>query len=279
VLAYRKDILEKHGIAAPVTYDQLLAACRAIREKEPGMFGITQRGQTGHQVTTGYMFHLTPHDGKLFDEDWKVAFTRPPAVAAAEMMKNLIDTGPPGIASNGFGEMLNAFLQGQTAFYLDSVTVFGPAQDAAKSRIAGKVGYAIHPKVARHAGSVGGFGIAMPSNARNKDAAFLFLQWITNKASDLRIATSGGNTMRWSTLDHPDARKVYPIEYPILKEALKVADLDWRPLIPEWDDISYRVLGIPLGEMVAGGRTPRDALASAVGEAENVVRKGGWLKA
>ena len=278
VLGYRKDILAKHDIKPPVTYDELIAACRLVKQKESGMSGVTSRGQTGHQITTALMFHMTPHDGKVFDENWRVALTREPAEKAATALRALLDTAPPGVASFGFGEMLNAFLQGQTAFYLDSITVFGPAQDEARSKIAGKVGYAIHPKAVRHAGSLGGFGISIPSNARNKDAAFLFMQWITNKANDLRIVLNGGNAGRWSTLDQPDAVKKYPVEYPILKECLKVADLDWRPLIPEWDDISQRVIGLPMGEMAAGKLSPKDALAAAAPQAEAVAKAAGYLK-
>ena len=51
VLAYRKDIFAKHNLAPPKTYDDLLAAARTVKEKEPGMGGLAQRAQAGHQVT------------------------------------------------------------------------------------------------------------------------------------------------------------------------------------------------------------------------------------
>lgn len=47
VLAYRRDILNKHNLKVPATYDELLRACRLIKDKEPGMGGLTSRGQTG----------------------------------------------------------------------------------------------------------------------------------------------------------------------------------------------------------------------------------------
>ena len=137
--------------------------------------------------------HLTPHGGEVFDSNWRAAFNNPAGVKSAEILKEVVDTGPPGIPSFGFGEMQNAFLQGKAAFYLDSVSVFGPAQDPTKSRVAGKVGYALHPKGTRHSAQSGGFSLAMPKNARNKDAAFLFMQWMTSKQADLKIALAGGN--------------------------------------------------------------------------------------
>src|SRR6218665_256228 len=111
ILAYRTDILEKHKIAVPKTYNDLLAACRVIKDKE-GIGGLTSRGQTGHQITAAWLLHLTPNGGEVFDSNWRAAFNNAQGVRAAEILKEIVDTGPAGIPSYGFGEMQNAFLQG-----------------------------------------------------------------------------------------------------------------------------------------------------------------------
>jgi multiple sugar transport system substrate-binding protein len=278
VLGYRRDILEKHNIKPPATYDELLRACRLIKDKEPGMGGLTSRGQSGHQVTAAWLLHLTPHGGEVFDSNFRAAFHQPAALKAAEVYKEIVDTGPPGIPSFGFGEMQNAFLQGQAAFYLDSVSVFGPAQDATRSRVAGRVGYTIHPKAVKHSAQTGGFGMGIPKNAKNKEAAFLLMQWLTSKSQDVKVAMLGGSASRWSTLANIDAVRKYSAEFPVLREALKIANPDWRPLIPEWDDISQRILGLALPDVITGKRSAKDALSAVVPAAEDVVRKAGWLK-
>jgi multiple sugar transport system substrate-binding protein len=277
ILAYRKDILEKHGMKVPGTYDELLAACRTIKAKEPGMGGLTSRGQVGHQVTAAWLFHLTPHGGEVFDERWRPVFHNAAGVKTAEVLKEIVDTGPPGIPSFGFGEMMNAFVQGQAAMYLDSTAVFGVAQDPAKSRIAGKVGYAIHPKAVKYSGETGGFGMAIPRNARNKEAAFLFIQWMTAKAQDKKVTMLGGSASRWSTLDDPEAKKKFP-EFVVLKEALKIANPDWRPIIPEWDELNQRVLGIALSDVITGKQGARQALTAAAPKAEEIMRRGGYYR-
>lgn len=277
VLAYRTDILEKHKITVPKTYDELLKACHVVKDKE-GIGGLTSRGQTGHQVTAAWLLHLTPNGGEVFDSNWRAAFNNPQGVRAAEILKEIVDTGPAGIPSYGFGEMQNAFLQGQAAMYLDSVSVFGPAQDPAKSKIVGKVGYAVHPKGSRHSAQSGGFAMAIPKNARNKDAAFLFMQWMTSKQADLKIALSGGNINRWSTVDNADVGKKYALELPALRESLKISNPDWRPLIPEWDHISQQIIGQALPDVITGRKPAKQALDGAVKDAEDAVRQGGWLK-
>ena len=121
--------------------------------------------------------------------------------------------------------------------------------------------------------------MAIPKNARNKEAAFLFMQWITSKRSDVKIAMSGGNINRWSTLDHPDVAKKYALEIPSLRESLKISNPDWRPLIPEWDHISQQIIGQALPDVITGRKPAKQALDAIVKDAEDVVRQAGWLKA
>ncbi len=277
VLAYRTDILRKHGIAVPKTYDELLRACRTVKDKE-GIGGLTSRGQTGHQVTAAWLMHLTPHGGEVFDRNFRAVLNNPAGVRAAEILREIVETGPAGIPSYGFGEMQNAFLQGQAAFYLDSVSIFGPAQDPAKSKVAGLVGYAMHPKGTVHSAQSGGFALAIPKNARNKEAAFLFTQWITNKQSDLKIALLGGNINRLSTTENVEVARKYSAELPALRDALTICNPNWRPLIPEWDHISQQIIGQALPDVITGKKPAKQALDGTVKDIEDVVRKGGWLK-
>lgn len=276
VLGYRADLLQKYDLKPPATYDELLAACRLMKDKE-GIGGLTSRGQTGHQVTAAWLMHLAPYGGLVYDSKWRAAFARPEGVRAADVLREIVETGPAGIPAYGFGEMQNAFLQGQSAFYLDTLVIFGPAQDPAKSKIVGKIGYAPHPMAARKAGMTGGFGLAIPKNSKNKEAAFLFIQWITSKQSDKKIALMGGNANRWSTVNDIELARKYPVETPVLREALKIADPNWRPLIPEWDHVSQQIIGQALPSVITGKTPAKTALDSVVGPAEDVVRKAGLL--
>jgi len=277
VLAYRTDILAKHGIAVPKTYEELLRACRIVKDKE-GIGGLTSRGQTGHQVTAAWLMHLTPHGGEVFDRNFRAVLNNAAGVRAAEVLREIVETGPAGIPSYGFGEMQNAFLQGQAAFYLDSVSIFGPAQDPAKSKVVGRVGYAMHPKGTQHSAQSGGFSLAIPKNARNKEAAFLFTQWITSKQADLKIAMLGGNINRLSTTQNVEVARKYSTELPALRDALTICNPNWRPLIPEWDHISQQIIGQALPDVITGKKPAKQALDATVKEIEDVARKGGWLK-
>lgn len=276
VLAYRKDLFAKHDLKVPRTYDDMLHAARVIKDKEPGVGGLTQRAQAGHQVTTGWLNHLTPYDGLVIDDAYRPMVNEPNAIRATNAYKEFIDTGPTGGAAFDFGQMLNAFLQGQAAMYCDSISIFGPARNPASSKVADTVGYAIHPKAAKYSGELGGFGMAIPKASARQEAAFAFIQWMTAKAQDVKVTAQGGQPTRMSTLDNPDVAKIYPVD--VYRECLRISNPDWRPIINEWTEISEKVLGVRLSEAITGKTTVEAAMSGASGQIKGVLQRAGYYK-
>ncbi|WP_420597440.1 ABC transporter substrate-binding protein [Deinococcus sp.] len=275
IMAYRKDILADLKLKPPASYAELEAMLPIIQDK--GKIGaLTSRGKSGHEAMHGFLLHLNPMGGEVLDDNWKPAFQEAPGVKALEFMQKVVDTGPKGIPSFGFGEMSNAFLQGEAAIYIDSISIFGPVADESKSRIKGKVGYALHPKAERYSSQTGGFGLAIPANSANKEAAFLFIQWLTSKAQDLTIARLGGNAMRTSTISSPALRALFP-QYATLKEQIKYANPDWRPIIPEWDTLDVQIIGVAVNDGLTG-KAAAAALQSAVAPTTELMQRAGYYK-
>jgi len=275
IFAYRKDIFDKHGWKVPKTYDEMLKLCRMVREKEPNMYGLTMRGEAGHQVGHGWLNHLTPYGGEVFDDKWEPAFQKEPSIKAIKAMIEIVKTGPPGIPTFAFGAMADAFLLGHAAMYLDATAIPSMVRNPAISKVGGKVAYALHPKAVKHSTETGGFGIAIPANSTKKEAAFLFMQWMTSKATDRKIAKLGGMPNRLSTLKDPELQKEFP-EYSAILENLKYANPDWRPIIPEWPEISVQHIGIALHEAITGKKTPEKAMGDAVEPVRKIMEKAGY---
>lgn len=276
--AYRTDLFEQHGLKPPTTYAELEALLSVIPEKMKGMGALTSRGQTGHQVVHAWLLHLNPLGGKIFDDEWHPAFTSDAGVKAATLLKRIIETGPAGGAAFGFDEMKNAFLQGRAAMYLDSIVIAGEVEDPAKSKIAGKVAWLPHPAGVRRASQTGGFGLAIPKNAPNREAAFLLMQWLTSKRIDRLIAEKGGSPSRFSTYQDAELQKRFPY-YATFAEALRYADPDWRPIIAQWDELNAPVFGTALGEVVTGRKEPKVALDAIVPKVEEIMTRGGYYAA
>ncbi|MCY4259289.1 MAG: extracellular solute-binding protein [Rhodobacteraceae bacterium] len=273
ILAYRKDIFEEQGLAVPTTYDELAGVMTQLGEA--GIPAMTSRGKTGHQVTAGWLLHLAPMGGKIFDDQWNPVINSPEAVKAAEFMRHVVQTGPTGIETFGFGEASAAFLQGDAALYLDTLKIAAMSRNPNLSTVDGNVGFALHPTDVRCGSETGGFAIGIPANSQNQEAAFLLIQYLTNKAGDQRMVELGGDPIRHSTIQNN--ADLFP-EYPVVAEQLPCADPDWRPLIPEWNELNIDVLGQALTKVITTDDPIQPIMDEANEKARAIMEREGYYK-
>ena len=276
ILGYRKDIFEKHGLEVPETYDELLELACQIPELEPGMGGVASRAASGHHAAHAYLLHLAPLGGRIFDDEWNPTMNSAEGVAAAEALKQIVDCGPEGATNFGFGEALGAFLSGDTAMFLDTTVVSGQTldPDRAAPEVLGNVGWALHPMGTRRGSQTGGFGIGIPANAENKEAAFLLMQWLTSKEGDKLVALAGGNPSRFSTHADEEVNAKFP-HMATFGEALQYADPDWRPIIPVWGKINAD-LGTTLSKVLTEDLDIQEALDGVAERTRAVMDEAGY---
>lgn len=273
VLLSRLDLLQRHGLQPPLYYDDLLAACRTIAEQDH-IAGLASRGLAGHHITHAWLLHLTPHAGALFDAQWNCLLERPQAQRATAVLREVAQTGLREMAQAGFGEMQAAFLEGRAAFYLDSTSLLGVLREARHADLVRRLHFAMHPSGTRLSGQIGGFGLGIAGNARQPQAAWMLMQWLLSPAVDLTIGLDGGVPARWSTLSDSGFRTARP-EMSIMQFALRAANPDWRPLIPEWDAISQDILGRTLPQLVFGQGDIAAGHATMAREVEALLRRSG----
>ena len=274
ILGYRKDIFEKHGLSVPKTYDEMLKVACEIPKLEPGMGGLSSRAASGHHASHAFLLHLAPLGGRVFDDNWNPIVNSEAGVKAASALKQIVDCGPEGAKNFGFGEALGAFLNGDTAMFLDTTVVAGQIDNPKKSKVVGKVGWALHPMGVRRGSQTGGFGIGIPSNAENKEAAFLLMQWLTSKKGDKLVAMAGGNPSRFSTHADAEVNAKFP-HMATFGEALKHADPDWRPIIPVWGKINAD-LGTTLSKVLTEGIDIQKALDGVAKRTKAIMTEAGY---
>ncbi len=274
ILGYRTDIFEKHNLEVPETYEEMLELACLIPELEPGMGGLSSRAASGHHASHAFLLHLAPLGGRIFDEAWNPTVNNAAGVAAAEALKQIVDCGPEGATSFGFGEASGSFLNGDTAMFLDTTVVAGRINDPDESNVVGKVGWAMHPMGVRRGSQTGGFGIGIPANAENKEAAFLLMQWLTSKEGDKLVALAGGNPSRFSTHADPEVNAAFP-HMAIFGEALEHADPDWRPIIPVWGQINAD-LGTTLSKVLTEDLDIQEALDGVAERTRQLMDESGY---
>ncbi len=215
ILYYRKDIFKDRGLKVPSTFDELYETAKLLKKDYPA--GILLRGQKIHTVsnTTGVIWS---YGGKIADDPAKynkAVFNSPEGVKGADMYTSLArEFGPAGVGNYTWYECVSDFQQGKAPMYLDMSDFMSQFEDKAKSLVAGKVGYA--PMPAGPAGSKptgGAWAVSMSSASKNKDAAFLFLAWITGPETSVKLALEGGIAARASALGDPALAAKYPSDW------------------------------------------------------------------
>ena len=236
---------------------------------------MTTRGSAGHQVVHAWLLHLSPFGGTVLNDDFTPAVNSPEAIAATYALQAILENSPPGMAAAGAGEQDAAFLQGDSAIYLDRSVLAAQAADPARSRVVDNVGYALHPEQAQCGSETGGFVMGIPSNSANKGAAWLFIQWFTSKRIDLELAKAGGNPIRTSTHADPELQAMFPW-YATVVDQLPCANADWRPLIPEWGAMNAPILGEEISAALTGQKTIEAALDSAAQRIYELLDRAGY---
>jgi multiple sugar transport system substrate-binding protein len=206
VMYYRKDILSDptnqaefkakygHDLTVPATWKEFDEVGQFLTDKlQPNAYGAGFFRQAPYAM---YMFQerFRNEGGKFFDGSMKATINSDVGVKVFTEMRDENKFMPPGVEQWGFVENLAAFLQGQTAMtiswppYGRWAAGYGTDQEVLswvpKSTIAGKVGYAMPP--GGHPELAAGFALSVSSTSKNKEAAYLFIQWLNSEDVSLQ---------------------------------------------------------------------------------------------
>ncbi|HHY45808.1 MAG TPA: sugar ABC transporter substrate-binding protein [Firmicutes bacterium] len=196
LLSYRKDVLAKYGLKPPSNWYEWAECARAVKEKSNGeYYGVVQRGAKDiTSIQAGFISSLFTYGGKDFEKDLEPAMNSP---KAKEFTRIWIDTikaaGPPDWPSTMWYDEAQKFASGKYAMVVDGDNFVAMYEDPAKSKVAGKLGYAPIPKGPDGAirSNIWTWGFAMNAKSRHKDAAWMFIQWASSKDTMARVTTAG----------------------------------------------------------------------------------------
>jgi multiple sugar transport system substrate-binding protein len=252
VFFYRKDLFGAKGLTPPKTLAELEPLVKKLHAP-PATYGIVLRGLKNANATQ-YPSILFPMGGTYL-KDGKAALDSKEQVAALEMYTSLLrQYGPPGVVNFNWYECSASFMQGQVAIYMDGVNFASQFEDAAKSKVVGKVGYAVLPSgPGGHFSPIYITGMAVSSQSANKEAAYLFAQWATNKTNMVRELMAGVGVGRSSTWDSAEvkAKPKMPADwYQAYQASLKIG----RQGLPEIVGVTeYRdIIGVAIQKGIEG---------------------------
>jgi multiple sugar transport system substrate-binding protein len=279
ILFYNKALLEAKGFSGPPkTYDELMTMAHALTDPAKQVYGFVGRGLKNANVVL-YDNILLGWDQETVTADGKKLLTdTPEAIAAAAWYQKIMkECGPPGNIGFNWNECQTTFMQGRGAIWWDGIGFSAPLLDKAKSKVADSVGFApvpTGPKSHNCATFIEGIGIPATAAAKNKKAAWLFLQWYCGKDIQAEVLRTGSGTpARLSVYARSDlmASSAFPKEwFETTATSLKIARSGLPVIVPvtEFRDN----IGVGLTNII-GGADPATELKKATAAFQPVLDK------
>ncbi len=209
-LAYVPEILQRFSVQAPQSWDEYFAAAACIVAASDGAVrGFAQRGiDVWHTMYTGYATQFWSYGACDFDAAGKCAIASPEGVRATEdFVAALRTSGPVDWLNQRWYELALDFGHGKYGLIVDSDHYVALFEDAKISDHAGRIAYAPPPRgpAGESRPNQWTWSMAMNAHARNKRAAWHFMEWATGKTFLLRSAFEGNmNPTRRSVWDAPE---------------------------------------------------------------------------
>lgn len=215
-LAYRPSLLKKLGLQVPKTYAELMAMADKLALDGPdgkthGIITRFDRYWDLPYLTFGTM--LESYGASMLDKDGKLEICSDKSIAATTDFITLIQkASPKGAGAFTWYEAMQGFASGQYVFSLNEANLFAPTyEDPKQSAISGDVGYAPTPlgPDGKRAASAWIWSLSMNSASTHKDAAWIFMQWVTSKETMIKTHLAGNmNPVRNSAWNAPEVVKL-----------------------------------------------------------------------
>ena len=290
-LVYRADMFEQAGLTMPdqPTWPEVRELAEQLDDPDNDVSGICLRGLAGWGENLAPLNTVVnTFGGRWFDEQWDAQLTEDPFTEAVEFYVDLVqDYGEPGAATSGFSECVTRYSQGQAAMWYDATSMVSTIESEVDSTVVGKNGYAPAPVVKTDtSGWLYSWSLGIPETSDNKDEAWEFVSWMTNKDYIQLV----GKELGWARVPPGSRLSTYEIP-PYAKQAkayaqptltaMKTVDprkptVDPVPYtgiqfvgIPEFQDLGTRV-SQQISAAIAGQQTVEAALDQAQGYAEVV---------
>jgi multiple sugar transport system substrate-binding protein len=274
ILAYRTDLYAAAGLKPPATMEDLVADAYKLTDPAKKTYGFVANGQKGPAVAQDWMQYNAEMGGSILTSAGKPALNSAANIKSLSVYRDLFQkAAPPGAADYDWGGREESYRQGLAA-NMQTWSVGAPGYyDPKISKIVGKVGIAVAP---RGAGlpkiyGVGGWGLAInaDASAKQKEAAWTFIKWITSKPVHKEMNLMGaGSFLRKSEMTDAELTAKFPF-LPVVAESFENGDVDYRPRIPEYPKIQD-ILGTAVNSVLVGNADPKSALDAAQAAAEKL---------
>lgn len=274
-LYYRRDLLEKHKVAEPRTWDELAAAAKKIQAAE-GNAQLQGLSIQGAPIEGAVCTFLLPYwsQGKEFnDAAGRLTLDRGAAAAGLRQWLAMVDAGviKKNVAEVKTPDTVNEFKAGQVVFAVNWSWAWDRFKDDPDSQVKGKVGVLPIPAVAggKSATCVGGWQWAVSAFSRSKPQAAELVRFLTSRDASRLLAVEGALLPTYLDV-YTDAAVVKAA--PWFKDAANAVVVGRsRPMSRDYGQVSD-VIRTTTSAVLARTRSPEDGVAEIESRLRRVMR-------
>jgi multiple sugar transport system substrate-binding protein len=272
---YRKDLLDKHGVKEPKTWDELSVAAQQIQKAE-GNANLQGLSIQGAPIEGAVCTFLLPYwsQGKEFnDASGKLTLDKPAAVKGLKQWLAMVDQGviKKNVAEVKTGDTVNEFKAGQVVFAINWGFAWDRFKDDPDSTVKGKVGVMPLPAVAggKSATCVGGWQWAVSAFSKNKQAAANLVKYMASPEASKFLAAEGSLLPTYLGI-YTDADVVKAV--PWFKDAGEVVIAGRsRPQSKDYGQVSD-IVRTTTSAVLARTKTPEEGVAEIESRLARVMR-------
>ena len=273
MLYYRKDLLDKAGLQAPKTWDEMQAACDKVLPDQKGMSCYAGQHQKYEGLTCNIAEAVNSAGGEFITADGKPAVNTPEAIAGLTWMVDGFKSGmiPADAITWKEEEGRQAFQDGKLLFHRNWPYVWNLAQkDDGSSKVVGK--FAVSPLPGKNGPGVstlGGHNIGISAFTKNKGTAADFLKFIASEEIQ-RIFLEKGSLapILESLYADADLNKQFPY-LSTLGESIKTAKP--RPKAVRYGDVTLAIQDSTYAAL-QGQKTPEAAFGELQTKLEELLK-------
>ncbi len=275
-LYYRSDLIS----TPPQTWEEYLETARkwtrSRNPSSPTQFGAALTALAGSEQPKVFYSVMWSYGGWIVDDRCGVGVDSPGALEAARFYETLRDERlwAPDIYSWGFSNVLDALKTGVVPMAGPYWNAAYPMIKTSDSPFKDSIRITLVPGVKKPDGTIyrtpfqQGKVLLLNANSKRKEAAWMFLQYLTGKEGMRTMVKAGGTPSRISVLNDPTLP--LPEYYEMMAASLKIARGDPGPVFyPE----QHETMNQALSAIVTGTGKADAALKQAAETIRSLCRK------
>ncbi len=235
-LFYRKDLLEKYGVAVPKTWAELTVSAQTVQDGERAagkgdFWGFVWQGNAYEGLTCNALEWVKSFGGgQIVEPDGSISINNPKAIAALEQAKAWVGTvSPDGVLAYQEEEARGVWQTGNAAFMRNWPYAYGLG-NGDDSAVKGLFGVTTLPTGGDNptsAATLGGWNVAVSKYSTKQEAAISLALYLAGPEAQKHRALTESNL---------------PTIVALYDDAEIAAG---QPIIPQWKDVFLQAVPRP----------------------------------